>query len=174
MVAVVVRMKLAALRHTPGAFWGWRTVLVSAAALGTLALGLDVAADPGRTFGLLALAFAGWTLGRVLAPIQTGGGGDETLLPEHFALLPIPPRRLATVLFAAAFVGAVPLVSLAAFAVLLLVAVQLGIAPALVAIPAMALQLGFVVLLSRVAVGATSAAMTSRLGMEFVALQFSS
>ena len=105
MVETMIRMKLATLRHTPGGFWGWRTYVGLALAMGTAAIGLSGAADPSITAGLLALAFAGWTIGWLLAPIQTGGGDDGALLPEHFALLPIPPHRLAVGLLAVACVG---------------------------------------------------------------------
>ena len=51
----------------------------------------------------------GWIFGPVFA-----GGGDETLRPEYFALLGLPPRRLATGLLVAAFVGVAPAISLLA------------------------------------------------------------
>ncbi len=172
MVDTVVRMKIAALRNTPGALWGWKAIILLCGAIATLAIGLGADASDGDAYGLLALVFAGWTLGWLVAPIQSGGGGDETLLPEHFALLPIPPRRLALALFTATFVGVGPAATLAAFAVLLIAAVQVGAAATLIALLALPLQLGVVILLSRVAIGAASSAMSSRLGMEFVALQY--
>ena len=54
--------------------------------------------------------FAMWTLGWVLAPAY---GGAPVLRPEHFALQPVPRRRLALGLLGAAFVGVPAAVTLA-------------------------------------------------------------
>jgi len=170
-VRVLIAMKRAMLRHSPGGLWGWKTWVGLALALGTLAAGLDAGRDAARTGETLALLFAVWTFGWLLAPLQSGGG-DETLLPEHFSLLPIPPRQLAMGLLAASFYGAGPLVTAVAFAVLVVFGGQLGIGALLIALPALVLQLLFVVLLAKVALGAAGAAMQSRLGLELVALQY--
>src|SRR5690606_3526253 len=62
---------------------------------------------------LLAAGYAVWLLGWLLGPIFTGGG-DETVRPEFFTPLGLPPRRLAAGLLTAAFVGAGPALSLLA------------------------------------------------------------
>jgi ABC-2 type transport system permease protein len=92
------------------------------------------------------------------------GGGDETLRSEHFALLGLPPRRLAVGLLAAAFVGVAPLVSLIALLGLLVAGIRLGVANTLVAVPAMVLQLAVFMLLSKVSVVLVGLALRSRLG----------
>jgi ABC-2 type transport system permease protein len=171
VVGTLIRMKLATLRHTPGAVWGWKGYVGLLLAVGTASFGLLGGDDPSATADLLALAFAGWTIGWILAPIQSGGG-DERLVPEHFSLLPISPPRLATGLLAVSLVGVGPLVSLVAMTGLVLLGLRLGVGPALIALPALLLQLTFVALLSRVAIGATSSALKSRVGLEFVALQY--
>jgi hypothetical protein len=56
---------------------------------------------------------------RVTRPVASGW--------VWFALLPIPPRRLATGLLAAAFVGVAPAVTLIAFAALPVTAARLGV-----------------------------------------------
>ncbi len=168
----MIRMKLAMLRHTPGYLWGWKTYGGLLLAITTIVMGMSQIHDAAIVTNRLCLAFASWTLGWILAPIQTGGGGDETVMPEHFALLPIAPRKLATDLLAAAFVGLGPAFTAIAFAGVFIFGAQLGLVPALIAIPAMLLQLVFTVLLSRVTIGAAGAAMKSRLGLEFAALQY--
>ncbi|WP_433221268.1 hypothetical protein [Microtetraspora malaysiensis] len=156
----MARMKLAVLRH---AFHGRRAHTAgTGAALGVLsALGTVYLAfvDP----DLLAAGYAVWLLGWLLGPLFMGGG-DETLRPEYFSLLGLPPRRLAAGLLAAAFVGVAPLVSLGALLGLLVAGVRLGVANALVAVPAMVLQLAVFVLLSKVSVAVVGLALRTRLG----------
>lgn len=156
----MAQMKVAVLRH---AFHGRRAQTAgTGAALGALfAAGTIYLAfvDP----DLLAAGYAVWLLGWMLGPVFMGGG-DETLRPEYFSLLGLPPRRLAAGLLVAAFVGVAPLVSLTALLGLLVVGVRLGVANAVVAVPAMALQLAVFVLLSKVSVAVIGLALRSRLG----------
>ncbi|MFY1691137.1 hypothetical protein [Plantactinospora sp. WMMB782] len=153
-------MKVAALRH---ALRGERAQTAGlGAVLGILFAGGTIYLAV-RDLDLLAAAYAVWLLGWLLGPVFMGGG-DETLRPEYFALLGLPSRRLAVGLLAAAFVGLPPLVSLTALLGLVVAGARLGPVAALVAVPAMLLQLAVFVLLSKVAVGLVGLALRSRLG----------
>jgi ABC-2 type transport system permease protein len=101
----------------------------------------------------------GWIIGPVFS-----GGGDETLRPEFFSLLGLRPQRMAAGLLVAAFVGVAPAVSLLALAGLVAAGVREGVAGALVAVPAMVLQLAVFVLLSKVSVALMGLALGSRIG----------
>ncbi|HEU0165685.1 MAG TPA: hypothetical protein VFQ54_11630 [Thermomicrobiales bacterium] len=172
MVGILIRMKLATLRNMPVGIWNWKTAVGLGLALITILLATADETSPSITTGLLAMAFGSWTLGWVLAPIQTGAGTDEPLMPEHFALLPIPSHKLAFGLLVTTFVGIGPLVTLFAFTSLTVFGLRLGVIPTLVGLAAMVLQLTLPILLSRVVIGAASAAMKSRFGIEFAALQY--
>ncbi len=155
----MAQMKFAVLRHTfrgrRGQAAGTGAALGALLAAGTVYLALDARPE------LLAAGYAVWLLGWMLGPVFMGGG-DETIRPEYFALLGLPARRLATGLLTAAFVGVAPLVSLTALLGLLVAGVRHG--NALVAVPAMLLQLAVFVLLSKVSVAAVGLALRSRLG----------
>jgi len=172
----------AAVRDTAGALIGMRRSLTCNApggsstvqlfrtvglglAVGTLLCGLVRFDDPGRWVDLLAALYLGWLIGWAMGPIAVRGAG-QGLRPEWFALLPIPPRRLATGLLAASFVGAAPAITLVAFAALPVAATRLGVLPLLVTVPAALLELVLVVVLSRVVVAALTAALSSRRGQE--------
>ena len=163
----LIGMRRSLTRNAPG---GSSTVqlfrtLGLGLAVGTLLCGLIRFEDPGRWVDLLAALYLGWLLGWAMGPIAVRGAG-QGLRPEWFALLPIPPRRLATGLLAASFVGAAPAVTLVAFAALPVAAARLGVPPLLVAVPAALLELVLVVVLSRVVVAALTAALSSRRGQE--------
>jgi len=169
LTRTLIRMSLATQRH------GWRgairfwTVVGLALAIGTLAL---VSLDAGRAVktDLLGGALTAWTLVLALGPVF--GGGGRGIRPEHFALLPIPPRRLAIGLLGAALVGAGPLAGLLAFASLAVYGFTLGAGPGLAGIVATLLQWLLAVLLARLVHGLMGAAMQTRLGMELVGFQF--
>jgi ABC-2 type transport system permease protein len=133
--------------------------------IATLLTGLARFADPGTSVDLLASMYAAWLVGWVLAPVATGGG-DETLRPEHFALLPIGSRKLALGLLAASFAGVAALVSLVAFLGLFVYGLTLGAGAAVVGLLFSFLQLAFVVLTYRVVMTALGALLTSRKGKE--------
>ncbi|MDT7622371.1 MAG: type transport system permease protein [Pseudonocardiales bacterium] len=169
MAGVLIRMKLRVLRHSlrggrgvvfgVGALWGvaagvFCTILI-ANHPGGLTVGTDVA----------SVLFAVWTLGWLFGPVLTGGG-DETLRPENFALLPIRPALLAGGLLAAALVGVAPLVTLIAFTGLVFAAMAGGLVAVLVAVLAVGLQLALAVLLSRVVIGGLGALLGSRRGKD--------
>jgi ABC-2 type transport system permease protein len=130
VVGVLISMKLRVLRHSLhgargavfgfGAFCGLVAALVCAALIGFHPGGMRVGAD------IASALFAVWTLGWLFGPIMTGGG-DETLRPENFALLPVRPAHLAFGLLGAATVGIAPAATLLAFCGLVVAAIALAI-----------------------------------------------
>ena len=156
----MVQMKVAVLRHS---MTGQRAGFVFMGAV----VGLVLAA--GTVFlallgpDMLTAVYAVWMLGWIFGPVFAGGG-DETLRPEYFTLLGLRPRRLASGLLVAAFVGVAPAISLLALTGLTVFGVRQGVAAALVSVPALLLQLAVFVLLSRVAVALLGLALRSRVG----------
>ncbi|WP_143043529.1 hypothetical protein [Nonomuraea jiangxiensis] len=152
-------MKIAILRHSIRGPRG--SMMASAGSLGVLlAAGTIYLAFLEGDW--LAVALAAWMLGWIVGPIFSGG--DETLRPEYFSLLGLGPGRLATGLLAAAFAGLAPVISLLALAALVVAGARDGVVAALVAVPAMVLQVAVFVLLSKVTVAALGIALGSRLG----------
>ncbi|WP_410641663.1 hypothetical protein [Amycolatopsis sp. lyj-346] len=153
MVELLIKLKLALLRRSMS---GQRAVQLLMGALAGLLLaaatvyaaGVDFAV-PSVSGDVLAVLFGLWLLFWAFGPLMFGGG-DSELRPEHFALYPIPPRKLAAGLLGAGFIGVTPLVSLVAFAALIVYGAKLSFAAAVVAVPAVVLQLALVVLVSRV------------------------
>ena len=173
MVGVLIRMKLAVLRHS---MTGQRAadmigggVLGLVLAGGTIWLALRDWPVDGLPLDLVGAAFAIWTIGWLFGPVLFGGG-DETLRPEHLALLPIPPRRLTTGLLAVAFVGVAPAVSLVAFTALIVAALPVGGAAVAIAVPVVLLQLLFVVLASRFVTAALGTLMRTKIGAVLAAV----
>ncbi|GII58382.1 transporter [Planotetraspora thailandica] len=168
----MVAMKVAVLRNSmnsqkAGLIVGG-VVLGLVFAGGTIALAFVGDLDGGTVAGwhtgdLLATAYAVWMLGWIFGPVFAGGG-DETLRPEYFTLVGLRPRRLATGLLTASFVGPAPAVSLVALVALMIFGVRLGSAAPVVALPAMLLTLVIFVLLSRVAIAVLGLALRSRIG----------
>jgi ABC-2 type transport system permease protein len=135
------------------------------AAILTAVSGLVPYGNPGTDVDVLASLYAAWLVGWVLAPVATGGG-DETLRPEHFALLPIGKRKLAVGLLAASFVGVTSVVSLVAFLGLFFYGLRLGVGPAAIGLVFAVFQLMLVVLVYRVVMAGLGALLTSRKGKE--------
>ena len=156
MVGVFVGLKLRLLRNS---FTGTRTALTllgsvfgliaAATAAITIAIGVE---DLTVSTEVAAAWFAVWALGWLVGPLVLGG--DETLRPEHFALLPLRPRLLARGLLVAGLVGVPAAVTAIAFAGLVLRGIALGVAPTAVALVATALEFAVVILASRVLTGA--------------------
>jgi ABC-2 type transport system permease protein len=169
VVGVLIGMKLRVLRNSlrgtaaaSFAIGGFVGLAVAVACL------LLIAGHPGGTAvgtDIASAIFAVWTLGWLFGPVLTGGG-DETLRPENFALLPIRPHRLAVGLLGASLAGLSPVVSLVAFSGLLVVAIPAGFAAAVVALIAVVAQLALVVLLSRVVIAGIGALLGSRRGKD--------
>ncbi|MGH3877050.1 MAG: hypothetical protein ACRDSK_08455 [Actinophytocola sp.] len=167
MVDVLIRMKWRVLRNSLRGNQAWVTgagaVVGLLAALGTIALSAVDHDRAGVGVDVLAAIFLVWTVGWLFAPVFTGGG-DETLRPEHFALLPIGRWRLAGGLLGAAFVGVPAVVTFLAFGGLLVFAE--GAVAAAVTVVVWPLQLVFVVLLSRVMMASLGAVLRSRRGRD--------
>ncbi|QFU92404.1 hypothetical protein [Amycolatopsis sp. YIM 10] len=169
MVGVFVRLKLLVLRNslrgTRIVGWLLGGLVGLVVAVGTLLVGVVPFERPETSVDLLASIYALWLIGWVLAPVATGGG-DETLRPEQFALLPLSNRRLAAGLLAASLVGVTTLVSLVAFSGLYFYGLRFGPAQALVGLLFAVLQLLLVVLVYRVVTAALGALLSSRKGKE--------
>ena len=146
--------------------------------LGGAAAGLALAAatigaatlrarSPGTVADLLGVVFAVWALGWMLGPAYAG---QPVLRAEQFRLLPVPRRRLALGLLGAAFAGVTAPVTFIAFTALVVFGIRLGMVPALIAVPAVVLQLILVVLLSRVTGSLFGALSRSRAGAVVSAL----
>lgn len=173
MVGVLISMKMRVLRHSFKGLTGFYLVFgalfglaVAAAFLVYLAVqpaGITVGAD------VAAAVFAVWTLGWLFGPILTGGG-DETLHPENFALLPVRPTTLAFGLLGASLAGVAPIVSALVFAGLVLVAIPAGVVTVVVAVLAAVLQLALAVLASKVVIAGIGALLGSRRGKDLAVL----
>ncbi|BEL04623.1 hypothetical protein Q0Z83_028140 [Actinoplanes sichuanensis] len=169
MAGVLIAMRLRVLAHT---LTGSRAAsMISGGVAGLLLAAATIAlaetAPVHVRTDLLAIVLACWMFGWVLGPVYTGGG-DDSLRPEQFALLPLRPLPLAFGLLTAGFVGIAPAVSLIAFTSL--IAYAQGIAAIVVSIVAVALQLVLVLMLSRLVVGVLAVAVRSRVGAILAAL----
>jgi ABC-2 type transport system permease protein len=163
----LVRMRLTGFRHAlddPNrkSWIGTGASIGLLLAAGTIWAGFDDA-------DVVAVTIAVWMLGWVVGPLFSGGG-DETLRPEYFTMLALRPRKLAAGLFAASFAGVAPLISLLALLSLVVVGIRLSLPAALIAVPAVALQLALFVLASRLAVGAYGVLLRRRTGAILAAI----
>lgn len=167
MVGILIRMKLRVLRHslrgTQAGLTGAGALVGLCAAVVTILVATMDFGRPGVGVDVLAAVYLLWTVGWLFGPVFTGGG-DETLRPEHFAALPITPRRLAGGLLGAAFAGVPAIVTFLAFTGLVVLAD--GAAATVVALVVLPLQLVFVVLLSRVVMAGLGAVLRSRRGRD--------
>jgi hypothetical protein len=167
----LILMKLTVLRREArGPRSGW--VLggaMAGLALAAVTIGAATlrARSPGTVADLLGVVFAVWALGWMLGPAYSG---QPLLRAEQFRLLPIPRRRLALGLLGTAFAGVTAPVTFIAFTALVVFGIRLGMVPALIALPAVVLQLILVVLLSRVTGSLFGALSRSRAGAVVSAL----
>ncbi|MFI2713932.1 hypothetical protein ACH495_27805 [Micromonospora sp. NPDC018662] len=173
MVGVLIRMKLTIIRNSmTGGRAAWMLVgavlgLLFAAA--TIWLSLVELPDDDVLGDLLAGVFGMWTLGWLIGPLWSG---SAVLRADHFALLPVPRRRLAVGLLGAAFVGITTAVTALGFVGLITYGARQGLAAALLATPVAALQLIFVVLLSRVVHALFGVVAASRAGAAITGVLF--
>ncbi len=171
MAGVLIQLKLRLLRRSmTGSRASWVTVGAVAGtvlAACTIAVSLMQTRRPMVVGDLLGVVYALWLLGWLAGPVWAGA---PVLRAQHFALLPVPRLRLAAGLLGAAFAGITTAVTLLAFLSLVVFGARLGVAGALVAIPAVVLQLTLVVLLSRVASAGFGSASRSRTGAALVGL----
>ena len=165
----LVRLKLTLLRRSmTGSRGAWMVAGAMAGtglAVSTIVLAALYRASPAILGDLLGVVYALWLAGWIAGPVW---GGAPLLRAEHFALIPVPPRRLAVGLLGAAFAGITTAVTLLAFTSLVVFGARLGVLPALVAVPAVVLQLALVVLLSRLAVTGFGQVARSRIGSAVV------
>jgi ABC-2 type transport system permease protein len=108
-------------------------------AVSTVALSALSSASAAVLGDLLGGVYALWMAGWIVGPVW---GGAPLVRTEHFALIPVPQRRLAVGLLAAAFAGITTVVTLLAFISLVVFGARLGVLPALVAVPAVRSQPG--------------------------------
>nr|MDQ2839269.1 hypothetical protein [Actinomycetota bacterium] len=169
MAGVLIRMKLRVLRHSLN---GKRAVLFVVgliyafiAALVSALLPLAAGANPEAGTDVVAALFAVWALGWVVGPIVTGGG-DETLRPENFALLPVTSSSLARGMLAASFIGVPAAATVVGFLGIVVIGARSGVTAAVVALVGLAIEVVFVVVLSRVVIAALGAVLSSRRGRD--------
>ncbi|MGW4467674.1 hypothetical protein [Micromonospora sp. NPDC004704] len=171
MVGVLIRMKLAIVRNSMTG--GRAALMITGGVLGVLVAAATIwlsLVDPsgaGVVPDLLATAYLVWLLGWVVGPLW---GASSVLRVDHFALLPVPRRQLAVGLLGAAFVGLTAAVTALAFLSLVVYGIRQGLLPALVALPAAALQLVLVVLLSRASYSVFGLIARRRVGSVFTGL----
>ncbi len=165
LVLTLVRLKVTLLRRSmTGSRGGWMVtgaVIGACLALSTIALSALYSASAAVLADLLGVVYALWLAGWIVGPVW---GGGPLVRAEHFALIPVPRRRLAVGLLGAALAGITTVVTLLAFISLVVFGARLGVVPALVAVPAVVLQLVLVVVLSRLAVTGFGQVARSRLG----------
>ncbi|MDG4801403.1 hypothetical protein [Micromonospora sp. WMMD980] len=173
MAGVLIRMKLSIIKNSmTGGRAAWMLVgavfgLLFAAA--TIWLSLVDLPNPDVLGDLVAGVFLMWTLGWLIGPLW---GGSAVLRADHFTLLPVPRPRLAVGLLGAAFVGITTAVTALGFLALITYAARQGLGPALLAVPVAALQLIFVVLLSRVVYALFGVVAASRVGAAITGVLF--
>jgi ABC-2 type transport system permease protein len=162
----LVRMRLAAFRHGLEDQFR-RSWIVTGGFVGLALAGGTLWVAARGDHDVLVVVLAVWMLGWVVGPMFAGGG-DETLKPEYFTMMPLSPRTLSTGLLVAALAGVAPVISL--IALLSLVVVSGGVAAALVAVPALLLQLLCFILASRLAVAVYGVLLQVRAGAVIAAL----
>jgi ABC-2 type transport system permease protein len=173
VVGILISMKLRVLRNSlKGAaafsFFAGLVVGLCAAAYCLVVLVFYPAEVTVRT-DIAAALFAAWTLGWLFGPIITGGG-DETLRPENFALLPVRPAALAVGLLGAGLAGIAPVVTALAFVGLVAIGASGGAVAAVVGLVAVVLQLVLAVLLSKVLIAVLGTLLGSRRGKDLAVL----
>lgn len=152
MVGDLIRLKLVLTRNTvtgARAVWAWSGAVVGAMiAAGVVVLAALPLQPASLVPDLLAIAYLTWLIGWVVGPVMAPG---SPLRPAHLAMLPLLRHRLAGGLLVAGFVGLTTAVTLILFLSLIVYGAQLGVVPALLAVPLAVLQVALLVLVSRVA-----------------------
>ncbi|WP_031070791.1 hypothetical protein [Streptomyces sp. NRRL S-118] len=165
MVGVLIRMKLAVLRHstsdTKMALSGLGWAAGSCLAVTTVILAFLDFSQPRMLTDVLAVTFALWALGWIVGPIFAG---EPALNGEHFHRQPIPRRTLTTGLLAAALVSVTTAITVLALGATIAFAARLSWQAVVVSVPAVVLPLLFMVILSRVVTLLFRALARSRIG----------
>ncbi|GAA2833984.1 hypothetical protein [Kribbella solani] len=164
----LVRMRLASFRHALRDQLR-RSWIITGAFIGLVLAGGTIWLAARGEQDVLVVVLALWMLGWVVGPLFAGGG-DETLKPEYFTMLPLSPRTLSSGLLVAALAGVAPVISLIALVSLVILGGQLSVVAALVAVPALLLQLFCFVLASRLAVAVYGVLLQARAGAVIAAL----
>lgn len=162
----LVRMRLAAFRHGLEDQFR-RSWIITGGFVGLALAGGTLWVAARGDHDVLVVVLAVWMLGWVVGPLFAGGG-DETLKPEYFTMMPLPPRTLSTGLLVAALAGVAPVISL--IALLSLIVVSGGVVAGVVALPALLLQLLCFILASRLAVAVYGVLLQVRSGAVIAAL----
>lgn len=169
MVALLIRFRFAMLRNRRNGGQTALAVIVvvfaALAALGSASVGLADFDRPGATADVLALTSAAWGLLWLVSPLLFGAM-DNTLKPTYFALLPVPPRRLARSLLVVSLVGVMPALAVVALAGPVVRAAVNAPAALVAAIPAVLLAAVFTVLATRVLTIGLTAFTASRHGRD--------
>ncbi|MFF0266136.1 hypothetical protein [Kribbella sp. NPDC004536] len=162
----LVRMRLATFRHALRDQFRRSWIVIGALFGLALAGGTIWVAAAGKD-DVLVVVLGVWMLGWIVGPLFAGGG-DETLKPEYFTMMPLPPRTLSTGLLVAALAGVAPVISL--IALVSVVVASGSVVAGLVAVPAVLLQLLCFVLASRLAVAVYGVLLQVRAGAVIAAL----
>ena len=175
MVALFVRLKLVLLRNqlrgsvtrvllfvVGGAFAGFAALLAVTGAVLLRLASLDLAGGVVVVVG--SLTVLAWAAVPLLLASE-----DDTSDPVRFALLPLPPARLAAGLLCASAVGVFPAATLLG-ALATVATFSVGLAPVLLALVCAPLAFLTCLLASRTLLTVASAALASRRGRELVAV----
>lgn len=152
MVGLLIRLRGSIEAHTPPRTRGW---LLAAGALGLLAaastvwLGARPGAVPGAATDAIAFVLALWVAGQVGQAALAGG--DPLLPPELLALLPIPPRTLATALVLVTLRSPGTWITGIALGAVIAHAAGPGVVPVLVGVLGWALTLGLTAVVATLA-----------------------
>ena len=171
MVGVLIEMRGAILRRAASGSRGrligglLLVLFVTLLAVATLLAGVAHYHQPGAGAAVVATLSFGWLLGWISGPLLTGD--DAALRMDYFKLLPIPARKLAFAMLAAAFANVSLVFSLIAFAALIALGAQSGPAAALTGVAAVLLDLALAVVASTVAIAVFGPAISSRRGRDF-------
>ena len=137
MVGVLIRMKLAVLRHylkgSRSLMLIWQICFALVGAGVTLWIVINSPQDVEKAGGIVALMTTLWVLGWAIGPTLFGGE-DPTLRPEYFRNIPVKPRTLATNLALASVAGVSVPASLIAFCSLVIYGARFGADTTLVAV----------------------------------------
>ncbi|MEC3895440.1 hypothetical protein [Nocardiopsis sp. LDBS1602] len=169
MVGVLIRLESTLGRHgASGTRGGTLALLVGGAALTWYVT--VVASSAEVRSQLLMLLGAVWAGAWILGPTITNGVG--VLRPQYFTLLPLERSQVGTGLWATAFVGVGPALTLVAMASTARHAWLSEPATLSLGLLGMLLSVVFMVSLSRLVFRALGAAMHTRVGMEIASVQW--
>ena len=172
MVGVLIEMRAATMRRQTTGKYAlgvlFLALLVMVLAVGTLAAGLKHYHYAGAGANVVATLSFGWLVGWVSGPLVTGD--NAALRMDYFKLLPVPARKLGYAMLGAAFADVSLVFSLVAFASLVALGAQSGVAAALTGAAAMLLDLVLAVVAAQVAIAVFGPVVSSRRGRDFAAM----